>query len=483
MPRRYIPLPTPSAGPGGEIHIRCPDCGEITAVPMLRSRAMVCPWCDFHFPLEAGLHLELLVDEGSFRPVAQSPAGPSLFGHAALAKRPLAVALMDPASPWGTAEAQALIRVLEEARLARQPLLWVLSGTQEGVAEALWGGIQASLNQLRAEDRPWIALLAGPCYGAAAATALQADVLLAEPGAAVTAASPESLRLPPPPAQRPQDLLRAGWADTVLARQSQRAALADLLDLLTDEKRAARRAPSPPGQTRGQDSFRPLKEAQGLFGPLFELHGDRSGTDDPALVAGLTDLVEDGTRLLVLATARGPGWPGPSRRTGIIGAGGWRKATRLLRLAGRFHLPVVMLIDRPGLPTGRRKGHGELAAALGETLATLLSLPVPTIAVCLDERGALPERALLATDCVLATEQPAVRLRKAGIPLDETFAGREELAVRLIKHLRELTQTYAVQGPLGRRKLLQRRYARWTRVSPVDEITAPPEDDAQDRRP
>lgn len=468
MSRRYIALPTgPSGTVAGQIRVRCPGCGETTSSADLSSRAMVCPWCDFHFPVEATSHLRLLVDEGSFRPLAKQAGGPGLFGWATLFGQPLALALGDPLTCWTTADASILISLAEEARLEHCPLLWVVTAPRGTVAEPLWVGVLAALDQLGEASLPWIALLSGPCWGAVAAVALQADLVLAEPGAVVAPVLPAVLRgagrLPLESRRSPRDLLRAGWADAVLPRGAQRGDLATLLALLGLEGKSYRWA-SPSGQGNGVDVSHPLKAIPGLLDPFFELHGDRRSEDDPALVGGLARLRHSGARLLVLATGEEQGRLVPRRRGEAIAAGGWRKATRLLRLAARFGLPVVTLAGRVGLRVRRRDRSGETAADLGDCLSTLLSLSVPTVSVHLGSGGGMAGLALSATDHVLSAEEVAEDLRQEGILLDGTFARGEELPAMVAEHLQRLSQTYAVHGPLGRRKLLQRRYARWTRL-------------------
>ncbi|MGC9025474.1 MAG: hypothetical protein ACP5NB_11740, partial [Chloroflexia bacterium] len=234
--RRYITLVGPFRGEMGQMYVRCPACGEVLLLAEVRRQAMVCPWCDFHFPWEAAAHLELLVDTGSFRPLAESPAGPLLLGRATIHGRPVALAVSDGTVRWSAAEVRALAVLLEEARLERRPLVWVLAAAQDAEAVSLWPGIHLGLKRLQGAGRPWLALLSGPGYGLPAATALQADLVLAEPGATLRPARPEVLRragrLPPEVLRLPRKVLRAGWADAVLPRREQRAVLAHLLDLL-----------------------------------------------------------------------------------------------------------------------------------------------------------------------------------------------------------------------------------------------------------
>jgi acetyl-CoA carboxylase beta subunit len=465
MTRRYISLPTVPYGQAtGEVHVRCPLCAEVSSSADLAAQAMVCPWCDFHFPLEAGRHVALLVDEGSFRPLKEGLAGPSLFGRATLWDRPIALAVADPATCWTPAEVQACVDLIEEARLQHSPLLWLVTAPRGTVAEIPWAGVQSALGCLREAELPGIALLSGPCYGPAVALALQADLVLAEPGTAITLVPPEELRqagrLPEEVTRPVRDLLRAGWADASLPRRAQRPVLATLLGFLEGGQPDRERSR---GKVPADDLLQPPEGVADLFDLFFELHGDRGTEDDRALLGGLARLREGGGALLFLATARERG-PSLRRPREAIGAGGWRKATRLLALAGRFGLPVVTRVDRVALRSGRRDRPAELATAMGQTLAALLALPAPSVALRLGRGGGPASLALTVADSILAPAAIAADLAEEGFTPDGTFTG-EELPVVLAGHLQSLTQTYALHGPLGRRKLLQRRHARWTRLA------------------
>lgn len=449
MPRGFVALPGVPADAAGHIYIRCPACGESSPESSLRRRAMVCPWCDHHLPMGADLRRDALADEGSFRPLAGAAADTSLFGWARLAGHEIALALSDPAAEWNPGECQALLNLAETALREHRPLLWVLSAPQ-GTDPQHWPGLQVVFQAYRQAGLPRLTLLAGPCCGSLAALALQSDLVLAEPGAALTpwppAARGQAGRLPES-VRRPHILLRAGWADAVLPRSEQRAGLALLLDLLL--------APGParPGSARWGHHEAPAP-LEALCTPFFELHGDRRSSDDPALVGGLGRLRSDGRAVLVLAAGH--------RSERGIGPAGWRKAARLLDLAGRLGLPVVTLVARTGLRLGPGHAPGEAAAALGEALHALLEVPVPTIAVQMDDAEGLAGQLLLTTDRLLCSTTAAGR--RPAEPCPEATFREKDLPDLLAQHLEELTHTYVVHGPLGRRQLLRRRYVRWTRL-------------------
>jgi len=117
-----------------------------------------------------------------------------------------------------------------------------------------------------------------------------------------------------------------------------------------------------------------------------ELHGDRRGSDDKALVAGLGRL---GSRpVLFLGHQKGRDTKeNVSRNFGMASPGGYRKALRLMQHADRFGLPIIAFIDTPGAYAGRQAeelGQGE---AIAVNLRDMFALSVPVIATVIGEGG------------------------------------------------------------------------------------------------
>jgi acetyl-CoA carboxylase carboxyl transferase subunit beta len=134
-----------------------------------------------------------------------------------------------------------------------------------------------------------------------------------------------------------------------------------------------------------------------------ELHGDRQGHDDPAVVGGLAEL--DGHTIVVIGQERG-GTPEAQaeRHRGMGGPGGYRKALRLARLAAKFRLPVVTLVDTPGADPSYEAEKDGIALALAENLAAMAALPTPIVAVIIGEGGSGGALALAVGDRVLMLE-------------------------------------------------------------------------------
>ena len=117
-----------------------------------------------------------------------------------------------------------------------------------------------------------------------------------------------------------------------------------------------------------------------------ELHGDRRGSDDQALIGGLGRL-GDRSVLLVGHQKGRDTKENVARNFGMATPGGYRKALRLMEHADRFHLPILAFIDTPGAYAGllaEEQGQGE---AIAVNLREMFSLRVPIVATVIGEGG------------------------------------------------------------------------------------------------
>ena len=117
-----------------------------------------------------------------------------------------------------------------------------------------------------------------------------------------------------------------------------------------------------------------------------ELHGDRNGTDDQALVGGLARISERSVLLIGQQKGRDTK-ENVARNFGMAKPGGYRKALRLMDHADRFNLPIISFIDTPGAYAGllaEEQGQGE---AIAVNLREMFRLKVPIIATVIGEGG------------------------------------------------------------------------------------------------
>jgi acetyl-CoA carboxylase carboxyl transferase subunit alpha len=146
-----------------------------------------------------------------------------------------------------------------------------------------------------------------------------------------------------------------------------------------------------------------LDYVQLLMDDFVELHGDRSFHDDPAIVGGLAQF--DEWEILVLGHQKGRNTKDNMHRNfGMARPEGYRKATRLMRLASRFKRPIICFIDTPGAYPGLGAEERGQAEAIAKALQVMSSLECPMISVVIGEGGSGGALALGVTDRILMLE-------------------------------------------------------------------------------
>ena len=123
-----------------------------------------------------------------------------------------------------------------------------------------------------------------------------------------------------------------------------------------------------------------------IFTDFHELHGDRMYADDTAIVGGLARL--DGAPVMVLGHQKGRDTKERVRRNyGMPKPEGYRKALRLMKLAERFGLPLITLIDTPGAYPGVGSEERGQSEAIARNLFEMSMLRVPIVTVVIGEGG------------------------------------------------------------------------------------------------
>ena len=141
----------------------------------------------------------------------------------------------------------------------------------------------------------------------------------------------------------------------------------------------------------------------GLTGDFLPLAGDRAFADDPAILGGLAMI--DGRKVLLIGHEKGDDTASRLRHNfGMAKPEGYRKAIRLMRLADRFGLPVVSLVDTPGAFPGVQAEERGQAEAIARSTEECLSLKVPMISVIVGEGGSGGAVAIAAANRVLMFE-------------------------------------------------------------------------------
>jgi acetyl-CoA carboxylase carboxyl transferase subunit alpha len=146
-----------------------------------------------------------------------------------------------------------------------------------------------------------------------------------------------------------------------------------------------------------------LDYLQTIFTDFVELHGDRLFRDDLAIVGGWARLA--GTSVMVIGHQKGRDTRDNIKRNfGMPHPEGYRKALRLMKLAARYHAPVITLIDTPGAYPGLGAEERGQAEALATNILEMAVLATPIVAAVIGEGGSGGALALGVADRVLMFE-------------------------------------------------------------------------------
>ena len=137
---------------------------------------------------------------------------------------------------------------------------------------------------------------------------------------------------------------------------------------------------------RHQDRPYALDYINMLMEDKYELHGDRHFRDDPAIICYIGYI--DGQKTVVIGEQKGRGTKNKIRRNfGMPHPEGYRKALRVAKMAEKFNLPLLMLIDTPGAYPGLGAEERNQSEAIARNLLDLSELEIPTISVVIGEGG------------------------------------------------------------------------------------------------
>jgi acetyl-CoA carboxylase carboxyl transferase subunit alpha len=179
-----------------------------------------------------------------------------------------------------------------------------------------------------------------------------------------------------------------------------------------------------------------------------ELHGDRRFADDPAIVGGVGKIND--IPMVIIGHQKGRGTKERiSRNFGQPNPEGYRKALRLMKMAERFKMPIVTLIDTPGAYPGIGAEERGQAEAIATNLTEMSRLKTPIVAVVIGEGGSGGALALSVSDRLYMLEHSvysvispegcaAILWRKNGELSSEDFARAAEALKLTADNLKSL---------------------------------------------
>ncbi len=434
----------------------CPDCRAPLIGRVRYERFRICDECDKYFTFDADRRVLSLVDPGTFveldrdlastdplsfiddEPydeklrVAQIATGrgdAALYGRASIHGNPVVLFVLDFAfmgGSMGVVVGEKLARAAELARKEKRALVTLVASGGARMQEGLLSLLQmaktaTSIQEVRDAGLPFISVLTHPTTGGVFASfASLGDVVYAEPEALIGFAGPrvaeQVLGKPLPPGSHTSEFLLAhGFVDSIVPRMHLRSAIGITLNTLGSNLDKSRRTRRPSGPLEplepwevvaaARDPNRPttMHYVTNVLDQWVELHGDRSGTDDRAVVAGLGQI--NGQAVAVIGFERGGPADPVDRRGGRPMPGGYRKAQRVMRLASRFGLPLISFVDTPGAYPGIESEEQGLAFEIATTMTAMIRINAPTIAVIIGEGGSGGALAFAVADRLLMQER------------------------------------------------------------------------------
>ena len=423
----------------------CPRCQAELTSSQLEAQHYVCS-CGYHFRMPARKRLMNLVDEGSFWELDSDMRGGDpihftnyeakkeklrassgenegiICGTASIGGQKCAIFVMEPyfmMGSMGCVVGEKVTRLFEFATHNNLPVVgYTVSGgarMQEGILSLMQMAKTSGAVKMHSDaGLLYIVVLTDPTTGGVTASyAMEADIILSEPGALIGFAGPrvieQTIRKKLPSGfQRAEFLVEHGFVDAIVPREEQKEMLTKLLkvhawkevnETVTWERQsyeASEDAELP--ETKPMTAYERVQASRAsgrptgadyirtIFHDFIELHGDRRFADDSAIVAGVAWLRD--MPVTVIAIEKGKDLTERFKRNfGSPMPEGYRKALRLMKQAEKFHRPVVCFVDTAGAGCdmgAEERGQGQ---AIAENLMEMMWLKTPIVSVMVGQGG------------------------------------------------------------------------------------------------
>lgn len=445
--RKEEPEKAPKVPEG--LWIKCPRCGEMVYKEDVVSHSYVCPKCGGYFRIKAKTRIKSIVDEGSFiewfkgientNPL-DYPDYPEkvkelqekthldeaiLIGEGKIQGNDVVIGAMDARflmASMGYVVGEKITRAFEEAEKRKLPVvLFCCSGgarMQEGMVSLMqMAKTSAAIKRHSKAGLLYVSVLTDPTTGGVTASfAMLGDIILAEPGALIGFAGPRVIQQTigqklPEGFQSSEFLVEHGIIDGIVKREELKDTLGNILrihnfqgaydtfplesparELETfgkkkkTKKKECLNAWDRVLAARSNDRPTTLDYIDEIFTDFLELHGDRSISDDGAIVGGIAFL--DGQPITVVGVQKGKNTKENIRRNfGMPSPEGYAKALRLMKQAEKFKRPVIAFIDTPGAYCGiEAEEHGQ-GSAIAKNLLEMSDLKIPVLSIVIGEGG------------------------------------------------------------------------------------------------
>jgi acyl-CoA carboxylase subunit beta len=453
----------PSAKPADVQWLKCPSCDAFVYRKRLERNLRVCPECSHHFRLPARDRLAQLLDPDSFEELSAGIAAvdclrfvdskpypqrlddsrrktgndeAAIYGTGTIGGNPVVVAIMDfsfMGGSMGGAVGEIITRAAEHALETRQPLLLVAASggarMQEGPVSLMQLAKTAqAVGRLHEEGVLCICLNTDPTFGGVTASfAMLGDVIAAEPVSLIGFAGPSVIEQTihqklPEGFQTAEYLMDHGMLDLVEPRERVGRVIERVLELDRLRERGAKMPDAegtPPIVDSNELADRPawdlvqlarhidrpttLEYIGFIFDDFVEFHGDRLFEENSSIVGGPARLGD--IPVMVMGHQKGHSTSElVSRNFGMPQPEGYRKASRLMRYAAKFGLPLITFVDTPGAYPGIEAEERGQGVAIATGIMEMSRLPIPIVSLVTGEGGSGGALALAVGDHVMMLE-------------------------------------------------------------------------------
>ncbi|MDR0449412.1 MAG: acetyl-CoA carboxylase carboxyltransferase subunit alpha [Rickettsiales bacterium] len=336
----------------------------------------------------------------------------------------------------GRAVGSGIVAAAEHALANKQPFIMVTSSGGARMQENLLSLMQMArttiaINKLRDAGLPYIVILTDPTYGGVTASfAMIGDIHIAESGARIGFAGrrviEQNLREKlPANFQTAEYLLEHGMVDIVSKRSDLKNTLGTILKILTKapgheffkekpvKTPALAAAQAAAAETTeaykkvllARNENRPhfLDYVNGMVDGFVPLAGDRLYGEDPALIGGLGYF--QGRPVVIMGQEKGRDAATRTKhRFGMPNPEGYRKAARLMKLAEKFRLPIITLVDTAGANAGKEAEERGQSQAVANSIQAGLSVKTPFVSAIVGEGGSGGAIAIATGDRIIMME-------------------------------------------------------------------------------
>ena len=418
----------------------------------------ICAECNFHFHIPAKERINLIIDQGTFKEINKNLSSnfeqiaqeelenydekiksdqfrtglneAVVTGTAKINGEDIIIIALDfgfLGGSMGLIVGEKVALAYELASKKNLPAITIInsggSRIQEGVISLMqMSKTVSSANLLKNSNIPMITILCNPSTGQTMSSfATISDIIIGEPGAKIGYSSYRKLKNKNSHDSRKQytseEFLTNGFIDLVVSRDELKYKISVLISILKPKYsyKSKRLKITKNKNIKFNNALESLKISRNIdrpkssiyinniFSEFIELHGDRIGNDDNSVIIGIGKIVNEPFVLVaqerrVITKSNN----NVSRNyNNKIMPSGFRKANRALKLAEKFKIPCLCLVDAVYPELSLKSEYSGLAYSISELLSNKLSLETPILSIIIGEGGSETALAFSIADSIM----------------------------------------------------------------------------------